>query len=45
LHILPGGFSEPQIKSFKALVDLVRKRGGYGSINKDLTPTAELINT
>jgi len=43
-HVLPDGFSEAQIKSFNATVDMVIKHGGIAYIDEDLTRTARVIN-
>jgi len=45
LHIMPFGFSNAQIKSFRAIVDIVIRHGGIAYIDDDLNRTARLINS
>lgn len=45
LHIIPGGFDKGQLKSLKAVADLVRLRGGVSYIDAELNRTARIINT
>ena len=44
LHVIPEGFSESQLRSFKAVVNLVKIRGGIAYIDSDITRTSKLIN-
>lgn len=44
LHVIPGGFEKAQIKSLKAVVDLVKLRGGIAYIDAELHRTARVIN-
>ena len=44
LHVLPEGFDEGQLKSLKAVVNLVKLRGGIAYIDSDLMRTARVIN-
>ena len=45
LHVIPDGFNEAQLKSLKAVVDLVKSRGGIAYIDSDLARTARVLNT
>jgi len=45
LHIIPKGFDDKQLKSLKAVVDLVVKRGGIAYIDDELYRTARVLNT
>ena len=44
LHIIPEGFDEFQLKSLKAVVDLVRRTGGIAFMDDSLLRTAHIIN-
>ena len=44
LHVIPDGFNKKQLKSLKAVVDLVKLRGGVAYFNKDLNKTVEILN-
>jgi hypothetical protein len=44
LHIIPGGFSKQQIKSFGAVCKMVTKHGGIAYIDDELERTARVIN-
>jgi len=44
LHVIPDGFSEGQLKSLQATVNLVNHRGGTAYIDKELNRTARVIN-
>jgi len=44
LHVIPDGFDEGQLRSLRAVVDMVRKHGGIGYIDDDLERTARVIN-
>ena len=44
LHVIPNGFDERQLKSLKAVVDLVNLRGGVAYVNNDLMRTVGLLN-
>ena len=44
LHIIPGGFGQQAIKSFKAVCDMVVKHGGIAYIDEELARTAGVIN-
>ena len=43
-HVMPEGFTEKQLCSFKAIVELIISRGGYASINSNLSTVSKLIN-
>ena len=44
LHVLPDGFTEGQLKSLQAVVDLVKLRGGIAYIDEELNRTARVLN-
>lgn len=44
LHIVPDGFSKFQLKSLKAVVDLIQSRGGIAYMDDDLNRTVTLLN-
>lgn len=44
LHVIPDGFEEWQLKSLKAVVDLVNSRGGIAYIDNDLSRSAHVLN-
>lgn len=44
LHVIPTGFDDSQLKSLKAVVDLVRKNGGIAYVDTDLIRSARVIN-
>ena len=44
LQIIPEGFNEVQLKSLKAVVNLVNLRGGNALIDENLHRCADLIN-
>jgi len=44
LHVIPTGFTKPQLKSLQAVVNLVKLRGGIAYIDDDLMRTARVIN-
>ena len=44
LHVIPEGFDERQLKSLKAVVDLVRRRGGIAYIDDDILRSARILN-
>jgi len=44
LHVIPDGFEKGQIKSLKAVVDLVNTRGGIAYIDSDLRRSARVLN-
>jgi len=44
LHVIPDGFDEGQLRSLRAVVDMVKKHGGIGYIDDDLSRTARVIN-
>lgn len=44
LQVIPDGFDKRQLKSLKAVVDLVNKRGGVAFIDSDLRKSADLLN-
>jgi hypothetical protein len=44
--IVPDGFDEFQLRSFKAVVDLINERGGFGIITSDyLGYCSEMVNS
>ncbi len=45
LHVIPEGFNESQLKSLKAVVYLVKSRGGITYIDSNLARTARVLNT
>jgi len=44
LHVIPEGFSRAQIKSFEAVIGMVKKHGGIAYVDEDLHRTARVIN-
>ena len=44
LHVIPDGFDDRQLKSLKAVVDLVKLRGGIAYIDSELNRSARVIN-
>ena len=44
LHIIPSGFTEEQLKSLQAVVNLVKMGGGIAYIDEQLERTAFVIN-
>jgi len=44
LHIIPNGFDEKQLKSLKAVIDLVNLRGGIAYCDENISRTAHVIN-
>ena len=44
LHVLPDGFTDGQLKSLKAVVNLVKLRGGIAYIDRDYFRTVGLLN-
>lgn len=44
LHIIPNGFNEQQLYSFKAICNMVIKHGGIAYIDDELARTAKVIN-
>jgi hypothetical protein len=44
LQVMPDGFDDKQLKSLRAVVDLVRKRGGIAYMDNDITRGARLLN-
>ena len=44
LHVIPTGFNEFQLRSLKAVVDLVNKRGGIAYIDPELNRSARVLN-
>jgi len=44
LHVQPEGFSEGELKSLNAVVDLVKTNGAISYIDDDLMRTARLLN-
>jgi hypothetical protein len=43
-HVIPDGFDKGQLKSLKAVADLVRLRGGVSYIDDEINRTARIIN-
>ena len=43
-HVMPDGFTGHQIKSFKAVCNMITKHGGIAYIDNDLMRTARVIN-
>tara|TARA_R110000803_G_scaffold111375_1_gene179807 strand:- start:183 stop:578 length:396 start_codon:yes stop_codon:yes gene_type:complete len=44
LHVIPDGFDKGQLKSLKAVVNLVKLRGGIAYIDEELNRTARVLN-
>lgn len=44
LHVIPSGFEQFQLKSLKAVVELVNSRGGIAYIDDDLLRSARVLN-
>lgn len=44
LHVIPDGFTAGQLRSLKAVVDLVSLRGGIAYIDNELNRTSRVIN-
>lgn len=44
LHIIPSGFSEEQLRSLRAVVHLVKMRGGIAYIDQNLVRTSILLD-
>lgn len=44
LHVIPEGFSEQQVHSFKAICKMVIKHGGIAYIDDELMRTARVLN-
>ncbi|PCJ39214.1 MAG: hypothetical protein COA71_14495 [SAR86 cluster bacterium] len=44
LHVGPAGFTEGQLRSLRAVVDLVKRHGGIAYVDDDLKRTANVIN-
>ena len=44
LHVIPEGFNEHQMHSFKAICKMIIKHGGIAYIDNDLMRTARVIN-
>jgi hypothetical protein len=43
-HVIPDGFGDAELRSLRAVADLVLKRGGVAYIDSDLYRTATLLN-
>lgn len=43
-HVIPDGFEEGQLRSLKAVANMVIKHGGVAYIDSDLNRTARVIN-
>lgn len=44
LHVIPDGFDKSQLKSLKAVCDMVGRLGGISYIDADLRRSARVIN-
>lgn len=44
LHVVPDGFEGHQLKSLRAVVDLVNKRGGIAYVDEDISRSARVLN-
>ena len=44
LYVIPDGFNKVQLKSLKAVVNLVKLRGGIAYFKKDLKKIVEILN-
>ena len=44
VHVIPDGFKDGQIKSFKAVLNLINQRGGITFLSNDLNLSVELLN-
>lgn len=45
LQVIPDGFDEHQIKSLKAVCDLIKRNGGIAFMDSDLDRSANLLNS
>mgnify|MGYP005851844457 CR=1 FL=1 len=43
-HVIPDGFDDTELKSLRAVVDLVKKRGGIAYVDSNLYRTSRVIN-
>ena len=43
-HVIPKGFNDGQLRSLKAVVELVKLRGGEACVNDNLGQTIKLLN-
>jgi hypothetical protein len=43
-HVMPDGFSRAQVKSLRAVANMVKKHGGIAYIDEDLHRTARVLN-
>jgi len=44
LQIIPDGFEDGHLKSLRAVIDLVRKRGGIAFFDSDIKRSARILN-
>lgn len=44
LHVMPEGFDDRELKSLKAVVDLINKRGGKAYIIDNLEVTSKILS-
>ena len=44
MQVIPDGFTKGQLKSLKAVVDLVNSRGGIAFIDSELNRSARVLN-
>jgi len=44
LQVVPDGFEIKQLKSLRAVVDLVKKRGGIAFVDSDIKRSARILN-
>lgn len=42
-QVLPNGFTESKLKSFRAVADLIEKRGGFASINSNINYCIDVL--
>lgn len=45
LHVIPDGFDGRELKSLRAVIDLVRLRGGIAYMNSNIRSTRIILNT
>ena len=44
-HVMPDGFDKSQIKSLKAVCNMISKHGGIAYLDDDIRRTARLLNS
>lgn len=43
-HVIPEGFDDGQLRSLKAVCNLIRKNGGMAYVNSDIKNTVQVLN-